>query len=281
MQQAAICCGGWHFVQFYFRAIWCSTRFSSGAFTVSYLQPYFLPDTSWWIQVDNVCRQQSSCTNHAVTLGIIVAYKLIFMPYRIALYSTNYLALKFKFLINFVQESNTPSTSNRIPINWLHNTRVCSKRSLSSSIGNVEAKLVRSHWTAMYLDQSVIVGMLYRQIYSWADSNTLLLIYCTCIRPHLKCACQLWDPFSNKYSHWKLCKNLLVKSSCLKRWDLDYDSMLQVFSLPHLSVHREYMHHISYTHVAFVINDMDFIFKKILKINTKTGLQQIACTRWS
>ena len=49
-------------------------------------------------------------------------------------------------------------------------------------------------------------------------------------------------------------------SSCLKRWDLDYDSMLQVFSLPHLSVHHEYMHHISYTHVAFVINDMDFFF---------------------
>ena len=198
--------------------------------------------------------------------------------------STNYLTLKFKFLINFVQESNTLSTSNRIPINWLHNTRACSKQSLSSSIGNVEAKLVRSHWTAMYLDQSVIVGMLYRQIYSWADSNTLLLIYCTCIRPHLEYACQIWDPFSNKYSHWKLCKNCLAVSSG-GTWTMTVCCKCSAFPtcqfiLPHLSVHHEYMHHISYTHVAFVINDMDFFFL-ILKINTKTGLQQIACTRWS
>ena len=34
-----------------------------------------------------------------------------------------------------------------------------------------------------------LVGMLYRQFYSWADSKTLLLIYRTCIRPHLEYIC--------------------------------------------------------------------------------------------
>ena len=43
-----------------------------------------------------------------------------------------------------------------------------------------------------------LFGMMYRQFYSWADSNTLLLIYQTCVRPHLEYACQLWDPFLNK-----------------------------------------------------------------------------------
>ena len=44
-----------------------------------------------------------------------------------------------------------------------------------------------------------LVGMLYRQsVTVMADSNTLLLIYRTCIRPHLEYACQLWDPFLNK-----------------------------------------------------------------------------------
>ena len=69
MQQTAICCGGWWFIWSYFCAVRCSTRFSSGAFTVSYLhQPCFIPDTHWWIQADNVRRRhlplqanQSSC----------------------------------------------------------------------------------------------------------------------------------------------------------------------------------------------------------------------------
>ena len=40
-----------------------------------------------------------------------------------------------------------------------------------------------------------LVGMLYRQFYTWADTSTLLRIYLTCIRPHLEYVCQLWDPY--------------------------------------------------------------------------------------
>lgn len=31
--------------------------------------------------------------------------------------------------------------------------------------------------------------MLYGQFYSWANTNTLLLIYCKCIQPHMEYAC--------------------------------------------------------------------------------------------
>ena len=76
-----------------------------------------------------------------------------------------------------------------------------------------------------------------KQFYSWADSNTLLLIYHTCIRPHLEYACQLWDPFLNKGMQSLEAVQKFACKVCLKQWDLDYDSMLQLLNLPRLSVH--------------------------------------------
>ena len=84
-----------------------------------------------------------------------------------------------------------------------------------------------------------LVGMLYRQFYSWADSNTLLLIYRTCIRPHLDYACQLWNPNKGMQSLEAVQK--FDCKVCLKQWDLNYDSMLQLLNLPHLSVRRKYL----------------------------------------
>ena len=76
---------------------------------------------------------------------------------------------------------------------------------------------------------------------SWADSNTLLLIYRTCIKPHLEYACQLWGPFLNKGMQ---SLEPVQKFACkvrLKQWDMDYDSMLQLLNLPSLSVCRKYL----------------------------------------
>ena len=73
-----------------------------------------------------------------------------------------------------------------------------------------------------------LVGLLYRQFYNWADSNTLLLIYLTCIWPHLEYACQLWDPFTNKCIQSLEAVQKFACKFCLKQWDLDYDSMLQM-----------------------------------------------------
>jgi len=69
------------------------------------------------------------------------------------------------------------------------------------------------------------VGMLYRQFYSWADTNTLLAIYCTCIRPHLEYAWQLWDPFTNKGLQSLEAIQKLACKVCLKQWDLEYHTL--------------------------------------------------------
>jgi len=83
--------------------------------------------------------------------------------------------------------------------------------------------------------------MLYRQFYSWADTPILLLIYLTCIRPHLEYACQLWDPSTNKNRHLLEDVQKFACRVCLKRWDLDYDSMLQLLSIPPLTIRCEYL----------------------------------------
>ena len=69
----------------------------------------------------------------------------------------------------------------------------------------------------------------------------LLLIYLTCIRPHLEYACQLWDPSTNKNRHLLEDVQKFACRVCLKRWDLDYDSMLQLLSIPPLTIWREYL----------------------------------------
>ncbi len=46
-----------------------------------------------------------------------------------------------------------------------------------------------------------LIGMLYRQFSTWADTSTLRCLYLTCIIPHLEYACQLWDPYTNKGMH--------------------------------------------------------------------------------
>ena len=83
--------------------------------------------------------------------------------------------------------------------------------------------------------------MLYRQLYSWATTNTLLLFYTTCIRPHLEYACQLWDPYTSKSWLSLEAVQKFACKVCLKMWDLDYNTMLQLLNLPPLSVRREYL----------------------------------------
>ena len=75
-----------------------------------------------------------------------------------------------------------------------------------------------------------LVGMLYRRFYNWTDTNTLLCIHLTCIRPHHVNNYGIHIQVK-AYKHLRLCKNFVCKV-CLKRWDLDYDSMLQLLELP-------------------------------------------------
>ena len=71
-----------------------------------------------------------------------------------------------------------------------------------------------------------LIGMLYRQFYTWADTSTLITIYfnLTCIRPHLEYAAQLWDPYNKKDIELLESVQKFACKVCLKCWDMDYIS---------------------------------------------------------
>ena len=86
-----------------------------------------------------------------------------------------------------------------------------------------------------------LIGMLYRQFYTWADTSTLITIYLTCIRPHLEYAAQLWDPYNKKDIELLESVQKFACKVCLKCWDMDYQNMLHCLDIPPLSVRRRYL----------------------------------------
>ena len=60
-------------------------------------------------------------------------------------------------------------------------------------------------------------------------------LHLPCIRAHLEYAYQLWDPYTDKGTQ---ALESVQKFACevrLKRWDMDYESMLQQLELTSLS----------------------------------------------
>ena len=83
-----------------------------------------------------------------------------------------------------------------------------------------------------------LVGMLFRQFYTCADSSTIRTLYLTLIRPHLEYANQVWDPYLVK--DCKLLENVqkFACKVCLKSWTVAYDEMLHTLKIPKLE-HRK------------------------------------------
>ena len=82
---------------------------------------------------------------------------------------------------------------------------------------------------------------MYRKYYTWTDTPVLRCLYLTCIRPHLEYACQLWDPFTQNGINTLESVQKFACKVCLKRWDLDYDSMLAQLNIPKLTTRRKYL----------------------------------------
>ena len=84
-----------------------------------------------------------------------------------------------------------------------------------------------------------LVGLLFRQFYRCADTDTIHKLYIAIIRLHLEYASQVWAGWipicrrTNK--HLKTC----LYRVCLKRWDLSYPAMLRTLSIPTLAAQRQ------------------------------------------
>ena len=86
-----------------------------------------------------------------------------------------------------------------------------------------------------------LIGMLYRNFYTWADTSTLRTVYITCIRPHLEYAAQLWDPYKKKDMDNLESVQKFACKVCLKTWDMNYEDMLHSLNLMPLQTRRKYL----------------------------------------
>ena len=94
------------------------------------------------------------------------------------------------------------------------------------------------HIQSICLKSRRLVGLLYRQFYDNANSNTLRQFYLSCFRPHLEYACTVWDPHLAK--EITLLENVqkFACKICCKSWLMDYDSMLAYLDIPSLQQRR-------------------------------------------
>ena len=83
-----------------------------------------------------------------------------------------------------------------------------------------------------------LVGLLYRQFYLNADSDTLRQFYLSCIRPHLEYACTVWDPYLAKERTLLEGGQKFACKVCCKSWNMDYESMLGHLNIPTLQQRR-------------------------------------------
>ena len=62
--------------------------------------------------------------------------------------------------------------------------------------------------------------MLYRHYYQYADSNTLLKLYTSLVRPHVEYATPVWDPSTvQDIQHLESVQKFALRVSS-KQWDL-------------------------------------------------------------
>ena len=86
-----------------------------------------------------------------------------------------------------------------------------------------------------------LVGLLYRQFYPYADTNTMKHLYLMLIRPHLEYASTVWDPFLQKDIQLLEKVQKYAAKVCTKQWNWSYEELLHTLLLPTLQVRHKIM----------------------------------------
>ena len=83
-----------------------------------------------------------------------------------------------------------------------------------------------------------LIGLLYRRFYQNSNSQTLLTLYKSFIRPHLEYSSAVWNPhLKGEIEALEKVQKFALRV-CTKSWDSDYNALLSRTSLPSLQTRR-------------------------------------------
>ena len=85
------------------------------------------------------------------------------------------------------------------------------------------------------------IGMLYRNFYRFADSQTLLKLYTSLVRPHTEYVCTVWDTHLSKDILAVENTQRFALRFCLKDWRASYDSLLSRCGILRLSTTSNFL----------------------------------------
>ena len=86
-----------------------------------------------------------------------------------------------------------------------------------------------------------LIGLIYRRYYQYADSNTLLRLYTSLVRPHVEYAAPVWDPSAVQDIQSLESVQKFALRVCSKQWNSGYSELLDMFSLSTLENRRLYL----------------------------------------
>ena len=83
--------------------------------------------------------------------------------------------------------------------------------------------------------------LMYRKFYKDVDATFLCRLYVSMFRPILEYACIVWDPhIQMNIEQLESCQKLAL-NMCSHCWNINYSTLLDMFSLPSLASRREYL----------------------------------------
>ena len=91
-----------------------------------------------------------------------------------------------------------------------------------------------------------LLGLLYRQFYNHATTDTIKQLYVSLIRPHLEYAAPLWDPHLQKDVDMLENVQTFAMKLITRKWDQGYAQLTEMVDLPTLQSRRLHLklHHV-------------------------------------
>ena len=97
------------------------------------------------------------------------------------------------------------------------------------------------HIQSICVKSKKLIGLLYRRFYGNADPATILILYCTLVRPHLEYACQVWSPYTQRDKDLLENVQKFALRMSFRQWNASYRELLNLCNISTLRECRLYL----------------------------------------